>query len=158
VSLALTAPAGLAPRVREATAARGIGLASVQGTFNMSHPDPEFRASGLRRLRLIASLCGELGAQVVAICIGTRNRDNMWGHHPDNETPEAWRDMTGCARQAVRIAEDAQDAGGGFQIGYFYFCFFHRVQALPAHATTKVEPTAMLPMPTPAPGTVPIAG
>jgi len=100
-------PAGLPERVCDAAAARGIGIATVQGTFNMSHPDAEFRRAGLRRFRLIVEACAPLGTAIVAICIGTRNRENMWGHHPDNHTPEAWRDMSSCVREAVRMAEDA---------------------------------------------------
>ncbi len=99
-------PAGLAERIREQTAARGIAIASVQGTFNMSHPDPEHRRAGLKRLRLLAENCGTLGTSIIAICIGTRDPDNMWRNHPDNGTPEAWRDMTDCVREAVGIAEE----------------------------------------------------
>jgi sugar phosphate isomerase/epimerase len=100
-------PAGLPERVRDAAAARGIEIATVQGTFNMSHPDAEFRRAGLRRFRLIVDACAPLGTSIVAICIGTRNRENMWGHHPDNGTVEAWREMSVCVREAVRMAEDA---------------------------------------------------
>ncbi len=100
-------PAGLPSRVRDAAAERGIGIASIQGTFNMSHPDAEFRRAGLQRLRAILSSCAEFGTSVVAICIGTRNRENMWGHHSDNNTPEAWRDMTSCIGEALRMAADA---------------------------------------------------
>jgi sugar phosphate isomerase/epimerase len=100
-------PAGLPTRVRDAAAVRGIGMASIQGTFNMSHPDAEFRRAGLQRLRQIISSCAEFGTSVVAICIGTRNRENMWGHHPDNNTPESWRDMTSCVGEALRMAADA---------------------------------------------------
>ena len=64
-------PAGLAERIREQTAARGIAIASVQGTFNMSHPDPEHRRAGLKRLRLLAENCGTLGTSIIAICIGS---------------------------------------------------------------------------------------
>lgn len=97
----------LANRIRIAADERGIGIASVQATFNMSHPDADFRREGLRRLKSIASVCGHLGTSVIAICIGTRNRENMWGHHPDNGTPEAWSDMTGCVREAVEVAQQA---------------------------------------------------
>ena len=31
----------------------------------------------------------------------------MWRHHADNDTAEAWRDMSACVREAVRIAEGA---------------------------------------------------
>jgi len=100
-------PVALAERIRHAAAARRITIATVQGTFNMSHPDPEFRRAGLRRLKAMASVCGELGTSVIAICIGTRDRENMWRHHPDNNSAEAWRDMTACVREAVAIAQDA---------------------------------------------------
>ena len=100
-------PAGLTDRIREAAASRGIAIASVQGTFNMSHPDPEFRRDGLQRLQEIASACERLDTQVIAICIGSRNPHNMWGHHPDNGTPQAWQDMTACVREAVEIARQA---------------------------------------------------
>ncbi len=102
-----TIPVSLASRIREAATSRGIAIASVQGTFNMSHPDAEFRRDGLRRLREIASACELLDTQVIAICIGTRNPQNMWGHHPDNGTPLAWRDMTACVREALEIAQQA---------------------------------------------------
>lgn len=97
-------PAGLVARVRRAAAARGITIASVQGTFNMSHPDPEFRRAGLRRLELIALACDVIGSQRIAICVGTRDRENMWRYHPDNASSEAWRDMIDCIRQAIGIA------------------------------------------------------
>ena len=97
-------PTRIAERVRRAAVDRRVAIASVQGTFNMSHPDAEFRREGLRRLRGIASVCGQLGAPVIAICIGTRDRENMWRHHPDNDSPQAWRDMTACVREAVDIA------------------------------------------------------
>jgi sugar phosphate isomerase/epimerase len=100
-------PAGLAERVRDAAAARGLAIASVQGTFNMSHPDAEFRRAGLRRLRQIVGACAPLGTAVVAICIGTRNRENMWGHHPENDTVEAWAEMKECVGEALLMAADA---------------------------------------------------
>jgi len=100
-------PANLAEHIRDETSARGLGIASVQGTFNMSHPDPEHRRAGLRRLRVLADACGTLGTSVIAICTGTREPENMWRHHADNDTAEAWRDMTACVREAVRMAESA---------------------------------------------------
>jgi len=100
-------PAELAERICCAAGARRIAIASVQGTFNMSHPDAGFRRQGLRRLRAIASACGQLGTSVIAICIGTRDRENMWRYHADNDSPQAWHDMTACVGEAVEIARHA---------------------------------------------------
>jgi sugar phosphate isomerase/epimerase len=95
----------LALRIRDEAQRRGIEIASVQGTFNMSHPDLEFRQAGLRRLRTLAEACPRLGTSIIAICIGTRDRNDMWRSHPDNDSPAAWRDMCQCVGEAVRMAE-----------------------------------------------------
>ena len=101
-------PEELATGIRDAPADRGITLASVQGTFNMCHPDPARRQNGLERLRVLTEACPQLGVTKVHICTGTRNPNSMWGAHPDNKTPEAWRDMAACVRDAADIARQAE--------------------------------------------------
>ncbi len=97
----------LAGRIRREAAARRITIGSVQGTFNMSHPDPEHRRTGLRQLRVLAEACPELGTAKIHLCTGTRDRGNMWRRHPDNDLPAAWRDMAACVREAADIARQA---------------------------------------------------
>ena len=97
----------LAGRIHRAASDRGIAIASVQGTFNMSHPDAEHRRTGLRQLRVLAGACQQMGTSKIHICTGTRDRNNMWGRHPDNDSPTAWQDMTVCVREAAEIARQA---------------------------------------------------
>jgi sugar phosphate isomerase/epimerase len=101
-------PPEVAGRIRRAAAERGITIASLQGTFNMSHPDAERRRRGLRQLRILAEACSAMGASKIHLCTGTRDRDNMWRRHPDNDTPDAWRDMAACVREACDIARQAR--------------------------------------------------
>src|SRR5829696_7356281 len=96
----------LADRVREAAAKRNITVAAVSGTFNMAHPDEEVRRDGLRRLGVIAGSCERLGTSVITLCTGTRDPENMWRRHPDNATPQAWRDMLATMQQALQTAEE----------------------------------------------------
>jgi sugar phosphate isomerase/epimerase len=98
----------LAQQIRRAAAERGIKLASVAGTFNMCHPDAEQRQMGLRRLRVLAEACSQLGIAKIHLCTGTRDRTSMWRRHPDNDTPEAWRDMVACVRTATDIARQSR--------------------------------------------------
>ncbi len=98
-------PVGLPERFRRETAARGLKIASVQGTFNMCHPDAEQRALGLRRLRVVAEAFPQLP---IHICTGTRNPQSMWRNHPDNKSAEAWRDMAACVREASEIARQTK--------------------------------------------------
>lgn len=95
---------GLPERIRRAASSRGLAVASLQGTFNMCHPDEEHRRTGLRRLRVLAEACSEMGTRAIHLCTGTRDPNSMWRRHPDNGTPEAWRDMAACMREAVGIA------------------------------------------------------
>ncbi len=100
-------PPELVARIRREADARGIEIASLEGTFNMSHPDAEHRRTGLRRLRVLAEACQPLGTSKVHLCTGTRDRHSMWRRHADNDSPEAWRDMVACVREATEIAKQA---------------------------------------------------
>ncbi|MBS1858413.1 MAG: sugar phosphate isomerase/epimerase [Acidobacteria bacterium] len=100
-------PAELPGRIRREASARGIAIASVTGTFNMCHPDPEYRRTGLRRLRVLAEACPEMGTSRIHVCTGTRDPNSMWRFHPDNGSAESWRDMAACVREATGIAREA---------------------------------------------------
>jgi len=99
-------PAGLPARFRREAASRGIRIGSVQGTFNMCHPDAEHRRTGLRRLRVLAEAFPQMA---IHICTGTRNPSSMWRPHPENNSAQAWRDMAACVREAVEIARQSKN-------------------------------------------------
>jgi sugar phosphate isomerase/epimerase len=92
--------------IRRELAARNLAMAAVSGTFNMIHPDRSTRRGGLERLRTLAAACGEMGAPVITLCTGTRDPEDMWRRHPDNDRPEAWRDLVASMKAAVRAAEE----------------------------------------------------
>ncbi|MBI4907054.1 MAG: sugar phosphate isomerase/epimerase [Acidobacteria bacterium] len=98
-------PAGLPVRFHREAGTRGIRIGSVQGTFNMCHPDAEHRRMGLRRLRVLAEAFPRMA---IHICTGTRDQKSMWRRHPDNNTPQAWRDMAACIREAAGIARQSK--------------------------------------------------
>lgn len=91
--------------IRETFARHGVNMAAVSGTFNMIHPDPAVREEGLRRLAVLAGACGELGTEIITLCTGTRDPDNMWRRHPDNDTAAAWRDLLHSMERALSLAE-----------------------------------------------------
>ena len=100
-------PPELVARIRREAAARGITIASVEGTFNMSHPDAEHRRAGSAAAAGPGGGMPAMGTSKIQLCTGTRDRDNMWRRHADNDSPEAWRDMVDCVRQATDIARQA---------------------------------------------------
>src|SRR5205814_2073713 len=68
------------------------------------HPDPRQRRDGLRRLPFLAAACRELKVPVITLCTGTRDEQDMWRHHPENASPEAWRDLTDTLSEALAVA------------------------------------------------------
>src|SRR5262245_61181420 len=100
--------ADIIDRIRRAASARRIVIVALSGTFNMIHPDPRHRRDGLRRLAVLAEACRRLGCGIITLCTGTRDPDNMWRRHPDNDSADAWHDLTESMDQASSIAEANQ--------------------------------------------------
>ena len=100
-------PPALVERVRRAAEEHAVTIAAVSGTYNMIHPDPQERGIGLRRLGVLAGACVSLGRPIVTLCTGSRDPDDMWRHHPDNESPAAWDDLIQATRAALAITDPA---------------------------------------------------
>lgn len=83
----------------------GLGVAAVNGTFNMSHPDADVRREGVRRFGELAAAAGDIGCRLFTLCTGTRNTGRMWAPHPDNDGAAAWSDMADTMSRLVEIAE-----------------------------------------------------
>jgi sugar phosphate isomerase/epimerase len=95
-------------QVRRAFEAAGLGIPSVSGTFNMAHPDAELRARQAEQAVRLIRLVPVLGADVLTVCTGTRDSENMWRAHPGNSDPSAWWDLR---RTLDPLLEAARFAG-----------------------------------------------
>jgi sugar phosphate isomerase/epimerase len=104
-----TVPASLPPgksgEIGASFWAYGLNLAAVSGTFNSAHPDQEVRKAGIAGIQTLCEAAANMGTQVITLCTGSRNINNMWRTHPENDSPEAWKDMVTTIRTSTRIAE-----------------------------------------------------
>lgn len=87
---------------------RSLSMGAVSGTFNMIHPDVAQRHDGLNRLAAMAGVCSILRTSLITLCTGTRDAENMWRHHPANDSEEAWKDLRTSILEALEIAERFQ--------------------------------------------------
>ena len=94
--------------VRNAFHDHGLGIPSVSGTFNMINPHIDLRDQQIEAAIRLIRLVGVLGADVVTLCTGTRDPDNMWQAHASNTDPSAWSDLR---RSLDPLLEAASDAG-----------------------------------------------
>jgi sugar phosphate isomerase/epimerase len=97
--------ADVARAVANASKSTGIEIVAVSGTYNMIHPDIGIRKSGHRKLAVLAARCADMGTRLITLCTGTRDPFDQWREHPDNGTPEAWRDLVEAMQTAVEIAD-----------------------------------------------------
>src|SRR5665213_2120659 len=95
----------LVKRIASALAERGITMAAVSGQYNMIHPDREVRRAGMHGLRMLAEACPALGTKIITLSTGTRDPENMWRRHEDNDSTEAWEELIEAMGEAARIAE-----------------------------------------------------
>lgn len=104
-----TFPAALsdeeATAVRQALAERSLVAAALTGCYNMIHPDPAVRAAGRSDLARLIPMAKAVGSPVISLCTGSRTAHDMWLAHPDNDAPEAWRDLVAELEVLLPIAE-----------------------------------------------------
>jgi sugar phosphate isomerase/epimerase len=96
-------PPDVAAAIPTAAIDTGLEIVALSGTYNMIHPDPAVRALGHKRLEVLAGAA--LPTRLITLCTGTRDADDQWRGHRDNETPEAWADLLAAMEIAVGVAE-----------------------------------------------------
>lgn len=91
--------------VKAAREATGLTISGLSATYNMLHADPNVRAAGQRRITILAEQAKAIGTNLLTLCTGSYHLEDQWAHHPDNNTPAAWADMSQEMEQLVVLAE-----------------------------------------------------
>lgn len=90
---------------KAAVASTGIELVALSGTFNMTHPNPIVRSGGLTKLEAVIKSAAQLNVPLVTLCTGSRDAEDQWRAHPENDSASAWTDLVASMETAIRIAE-----------------------------------------------------
>jgi sugar phosphate isomerase/epimerase len=104
-SLPATISADIAEAVHAAGATVGVGIAAVSATYNMIHPDAAKRAAGRQAFAAIAAAAPRMGTRLVTLCTGSRDAENQWRAHPDNQGGAAWQDLLDEFARVLPLAE-----------------------------------------------------
>lgn len=96
----------LCGEIREAFAARGLTMTSLSATFNAIHPDPQQREHDTRRACELIGRARDLGTSLISLCTGTRDPNDMWKLHLDNQANDAWKDLVETLGRLLLVAED----------------------------------------------------
>lgn len=90
----------------------GVRIWGLSGTFNAIDPDAAARTASIHACQALIGRAPAMGAEVVTLCTGTRDPDDMWRAHPDNSTPGAWADLRASLDQLIPVA-----AAAGVRLG-----------------------------------------
>lgn len=85
----------------------GVRIWGLSGTFNAIHPDQELRYAETQKCIGLIERAPHLGAEVVTLCTGTRDPDNMWKAHPGNADQPAKDDLLDTLTTLIPAAEQA---------------------------------------------------
>lgn len=95
----------LCEKIRYGFAARCLKMIAISGTYNMIDPDVKRRESNTRRACHLIERARDLGSDFVTLCTGTRDPNNMWQAHLENNRSEAWRDLIASMEKLIATAE-----------------------------------------------------
>jgi sugar phosphate isomerase/epimerase len=98
-------PKRVIEQISAASRKHNVRLEAISATFNMTHPDPEVIAKGLKSLDAICAAAEMLDCPLVTLCTGSMDAEDQWRFHPDNNTPQAWDLLVVTMRSALHIAE-----------------------------------------------------
>lgn len=90
--------------IREAFRQRGLEMIGVSGTFNAIHPDAEKRRADTERAVTLIRTARALGTSFVSLCTGTRDANDMWRAHLENQSAAAWRDLRQTLDRLLEVA------------------------------------------------------
>jgi sugar phosphate isomerase/epimerase len=91
-------------RAARAAQSAGVRVAALSGTFNLLDQNKSRLADNFRRLKVLASAATILGTDLLTLCSGTRNQQDMWTYHPQNQSLTAWQEMIEAMHRALEIA------------------------------------------------------
>jgi sugar phosphate isomerase/epimerase len=100
-------PERISVEIEHAARRHEIEIVAVSGTFNMAHPSIAIRDDGVRCLKNLVAWAAASKVSIVTLCTGSRDVADMWRAHPENNSPQAWRDMLATLTQALGAAEAA---------------------------------------------------
>lgn len=98
-------PAPLLAAIKAKAKETDITLISVNGTFNMVHPDEEARLEGIQRFAALTQAAHELEIPIITLCTGSRSRKGMWAVDPDNDTEESYQLLLRTTQAILPMAQ-----------------------------------------------------
>jgi sugar phosphate isomerase/epimerase len=104
-ALPMEVPEAVAQAARGAAQDNEVEIAAVSATYNMIHPDPHKREQGRKSFAAIGAAARTIGTGLLTVCTGSRDPQNQWHYHPDNDTPDAWSEMCREFDNLLPVAE-----------------------------------------------------
>jgi sugar phosphate isomerase/epimerase len=93
-------------KAARAAQAAGIKVIALSATFNLLDRNKSRLTDNFRRLKILAQAAAILGTDLLTLCTGTRNQQDMWAYHPQNQSSAAWQEMIDGMQRALDVATE----------------------------------------------------
>ena len=107
-SLPQSIPPEVITEIEENARLYQLDIIGISATFNMIHPSVEERNKGILAFEAIAEAANRLGVSFLSLCTGSRNPEDKWAWHPENNSKEAWKALYKSLEETILMAEKYQ--------------------------------------------------
>ena len=92
-------------RIKNESKNNDVDIIAISGTFNLVDPEEKRLHENIKHFKILCEIANELNVPIISLCTGTKNRENMWKFHPDNNTQEVWKEMSHNLEKILKYAE-----------------------------------------------------
>ena len=94
-----------------------LKIVGLYGYYNVVSPDPQQRAKGEQRMKLLIENWKRFGCNNISTETGTFNRESEWADSPENATEAAYQQ---CKASLEKLAKQAEKAGAVISIETYW--------------------------------------
>ena len=91
--------------IKNAIKNNAIDICSLSGTYNIVHPNKKIKIKGEQNFKILASLATKIPVKLITLCTGTKNSNDQWCIHKDNNLNTTWKEMLNSIERLILIAE-----------------------------------------------------
>lgn len=92
-------------KIKEESKNNKVDILAISGTFNLVDPNEKRLHENIKHFKILCQIANELNVPIITLCTGTKDRENMWKFHQDNNTQQVWKEMCHNLKKIIKYAE-----------------------------------------------------
>jgi len=92
-------------KIEDACKNHNVDIVAISGTFNLVDPNKRRLHENIKNFKILCEIAQRLNVPIITLCTGTKDEENMWKFHPDNNSKEVWSEMSHHLEKLLKYAQ-----------------------------------------------------